>query len=306
MYDIVTIGWLTIDDIVLQDSTYLKSVLGGGALYSAVGAFIWNKNVGIKTVTGAKYIDFAEKAIKDFGFIGCDISTIPGNGLELWLLHESGTIKQQVPKIGSSTAEQMDLGRSDISGDFINASGFHIAPQTPDGSLKNIQQISKLTAQSTTMDILADSYVDAKKYTDLKFLDALSAFLPSIEEVNILWNPPDLFSWLKDTAKIKNCILGVKLGSKGSILCDPQTSKIYEVPVFPSQALDTTGAGDAYCGGFLAGLVAKKNVLECAAMATVSASYVVENSGALNTIIPTDSERELRLEYVMEKSVAYG
>ena len=56
MIDIVTIGWLTIDDIVLPDATCQKQVIGGGALYSAIGARIWHDRVGIHSVTGEKYI----------------------------------------------------------------------------------------------------------------------------------------------------------------------------------------------------------------------------------------------------------
>jgi hypothetical protein len=40
MIDIVTIGWLTTDDIVLPNATCYREVIGGGALYSAIGARI--------------------------------------------------------------------------------------------------------------------------------------------------------------------------------------------------------------------------------------------------------------------------
>ena len=52
MIDIVTIGWLTIDDIVLPNAICHQQVIGGGALYSAVGARIWHDGVGIHSVMG--------------------------------------------------------------------------------------------------------------------------------------------------------------------------------------------------------------------------------------------------------------
>jgi hypothetical protein len=42
MIDIATVGRLTMDDIVLVDHPCRAGVLGGGALYSAVGAQIWS------------------------------------------------------------------------------------------------------------------------------------------------------------------------------------------------------------------------------------------------------------------------
>ncbi|MEA2780456.1 MAG: hypothetical protein QOK29_2000, partial [Rhodospirillaceae bacterium] len=54
-------------------------------------------------------------------------------------------------------------------------------------------------------------------------------------------------------------------------------------------------------GGFIAGLVAGRDIAECAAMGTVSASYVVEACGALETARPANSERDQRLKAVMTK-----
>jgi hypothetical protein len=41
--------------------------LAGGALYSAVGAQIWNRSVGIHSVTGRPYIDYVRSGIEEHG-----------------------------------------------------------------------------------------------------------------------------------------------------------------------------------------------------------------------------------------------
>ena len=68
---------------------------------------------------------------------------------------------------------------------------------------------------------------------------------------------------------------------------------------FRLEFVDTTGAGDGYCGGFLIGLIAGRPLSECAAMGTVSASYVVEACGALETIRPRAADRDARLRRVL-------
>lgn len=298
--DIVTVGWLTIDDIVLTDHSCRPHVLGGGALYSAVGAQIWTDQVGIHSVTGRPFVDAARDAIGRLGLDVEGIGAIDGNGLQLWLLHETATTKQQVPKLTSSTAEQMDRGRGPLPSAYTTARGFHIAPQSPAGSLDNARRLSRLPGNPVvTLDLLSDAFIDRSLYMDLGFLDAITAFLPSEAEITRIWNPPNLYAWLRAQAAAHGCHMGAKLGEQGSLICDAGTGDVYSVPAYPARVLDTTGAGDAFCGGVVAGLILGRPIPECAAMGTVSASYVVEACGALETARPTPGERDTRLRAMM-------
>jgi sugar/nucleoside kinase (ribokinase family) len=51
------------------------------------------------------------------------------------------------------------------------------------------------------------------------------------------------------------------------------------VPVVSVRAVDPTGAGDAFCGGFLAGVCATGDVLMAARQGAVSASFAIERNG---------------------------
>jgi sugar/nucleoside kinase (ribokinase family) len=301
MMDVVTIGWLTMDDIVLPDHSCRPDVLGGGALYSAVGAQIWAANVGIHSVTGRPFLDVVRSAIEQRGLDKQGVGAVDGNGLQLWLLHESATDKQQVPKLTSSKAEDMDRERGHLPSAYSTARGFHIAPQTPAGSIDNARRLgSSPTRPIVTLDILSDEFIDRRLYADLSFLDFVTAFLPSEAEVERIWDPADLHAWLREQALAHNCHIGVKLGEKGSIVCDARTGQVTRLTAFPARVVDTTGAGDAYCGGFIAGLVAGRPLVECAAMATASASYVVEACGALETERPGLADRDLRLKLILD------
>ncbi|WP_027133012.1 carbohydrate kinase family protein [Geminicoccus roseus] len=299
MTELVTIGWLTIDDIILGD-VVRRDVLGGGALYSAVGAHIWNGSTGIHSITGRRHLDLVRSDIEKRGLDSRGIGTIEGNGLQLWLLHENDRDKQQVPKLSSSTAAEMDAGRGPLPACYEAASGFHIAPQGPESALANAALLSTLPSRPVvTMDLLADDYVDASLYRDLGFLTKLSAFLPSEAEILRIWRPDDVEDWARQQALAHGCPIAVKLGEQGSLLCVPDRRQCFRVPVFPARVVDTTGAGDSYCGGFLAGLAEGRPFEVCAAMGTVAASYVVEACGALNTAIPDKAERDARLARVM-------
>ena len=301
MPEVVTIGWLTLDDIVLLDGTVHQKVSGGGALYSAVGASIWAGEVGIHATTGS--LDFADvrSAIGQYGIDTEGISPILGHGLELWLLHESDTDKQQVPKLASASAQRMDDERPDLAAPYRNAKGYHLAPQSPAGHLHNLTSLLELPhAPVITMDIISDAYVDARAYRNLAPLASLTAFLPSREEVLRIWQPESLTRWMHEVKDAcPNLILVVKAGPAGSLVLGHESERVQWVPSFPSRVLDTTGAGDAYCGGFLAGLTQGKSAVECAAMGTASASYVIEAFGALATQKPTAQERDERYSRIL-------
>lgn len=300
MIDVTTIGWLTIDDVVLTDGTFKRGSRGGGALYSAVGAHIWTPDVAIHSVAGKPYYEETLAQVKNRGIDASSIRKSEGNGLELWLLHESEVHKQQIPKLSSSNALGLDAERGPVTGACAQAKGFHLAPQGPESSIANARRISSFGHKPVvTMDILADSFVNTSSYRDLQFLQYLTAFMPSEAEIQRIWRPTSIEEWLRENAKRFGCHMIAKLGERGSLICEASTSALTHVPPYPARVVDTTGAGDGYCGGFIAGLVAGKDLATCAAMGTVSASYVVEAYGALETELPTVNDRSSRQDMVL-------
>lgn len=299
MIEITTIGWLTIDDIVLVDGASRMASRGGGALYSAVGAHIWNPLVGIHSVAGRPYYEETVRQIAARGIDATSIVRSDGNGLELWLLHESEVHKQQIPKLSSSGALALDRERGFVKGPHAMAKGFHLAPHTPESAVASARRISAFPHKPIiTMDLLADGFVNAAAYRDLDFLAHLTAFLPSEAEIARIWRPTSIESWLQENATRYRCHLVAKLGERGALICHASTGHLTHVPAYPATVVDTTGAGDSFCGGFIAGLVAGEDAAAAAAMGTVSASFVVETYGALETRIPSADERKARLDQV--------
>lgn len=305
MIELVTVGWLTTDDIVLEDGTcYLKRP-GGGALYSAIGAAIWNGTVGIHAPAGETHANDSRREIAAWSLDTQGIADAEGNGLELWLLHESDVDKQQVRKLSSSDPLSLDAARGPLPASYRAAKGFHIAPQGPESSIANSRNL-RGPGRVVTMDILSDAIIDAGRYADLSFLDNLDAFLPSETEILRIWSPARIEDWLSQTARTSATHVVGKIGSKGSLLAEAGSGRLMHVPALPVEVIDTTGAGDAYCGGFLAGLSAGRPLVDCGAMGTVSAAFVVEACGALATRRPSAQERDDRLATVMAGVTTVG
>jgi adenosine kinase len=76
-------------------------------------------------------------------------------------------------------------------------------------------------------------------------------------------------------------ILVITKGSKGSEIHN-KDKKIIVKAAKKKISVDTTGAGDAYRAGFIKGLVMDWPLIKCARLASVVASYAVENQGTQN------------------------
>jgi sugar/nucleoside kinase (ribokinase family) len=71
----------------------------------------------------------------------------------------------------------------------------------------------------------------------------------------------------------------VKRGERGQWLYDAVSRNRWEVSAYPARVVDLTGAGDAFCGGFLAGYRHAYDPLEAVLHGNISSSLVVEGSG---------------------------
>jgi ribokinase len=73
-------------------------------------------------------------------------------------------------------------------------------------------------------------------------------------------------------------IVAVKLGSDGCYVTDGHEQHLIEP--FKVDVIDTTGAGDAFCAGFLRGLVTGKSLFKCGRLGNFVASRCVMKMGA--------------------------
>jgi adenosine kinase len=74
-------------------------------------------------------------------------------------------------------------------------------------------------------------------------------------------------------------IIITTLGSKGALIETPDRKRFEIKPARAKRVLSTAGAGDAWRGGFLAGLNKGLDLKTCGKMGSVTSSFVVENYG---------------------------
>ncbi len=83
-------------------------------------------------------------------------------------------------------------------------------------------------------------------------------------------------------ARFPEARIVLTLGKDGAIYSHKDV--VYEQPIFPVQAVDTTAAGDTFTGYFLAGLVDGSDIKEVLRMSAKASSIAVTREGAVQSI----------------------
>ncbi|HET9220875.1 MAG TPA: PfkB family carbohydrate kinase, partial [Roseiflexaceae bacterium] len=95
-------------------------------------------------------------------------------------------------------------------------------------------------------------------------------------------------------------LVALRMGAQGSLVATADGAR-YHVPAVPATIVDVTGAGNAYCGGFLVGLGSRLGVAEAAARAAVSASFALEQFGVPPFTAEKQAEAARRLAWAQAR-----
>jgi ribokinase len=102
--------------------------------------------------------------------------------------------------------------------------------------------------------------------------------MPNLNELELLTKKADYRKGADVLLKKGMEIVAVKLGAKGCYVTDGRES--HNVEPFKVKVVDTTGAGDAFCAGFLYGLISGKSLYECGRLGNFVASRCIMKMGA--------------------------
>lgn len=302
MIEYATIGEITLDDTVLDTGETRLSQTGGGSVYSALGIRLWGHSVGISSVIGKHYPQEHLDELNRHGIVTRGVHRSDGWGLRLWLLHEEENRKQQVPKLRSSTFDEMDCERPDLPQDYLQARGYHLAPATSEGQMRGRDSLRRARPDAVlSLDILTEPFIRLASYRDGSAFDGVDIFSPSIAEIEALWPGDSLGIVLHRLAGFGVRWIAIKMDTRGSVVHDAVKGETYRLPIYPARTVDATGAGDAFSGGFLEGIVETDDVFEAGLRGTISASFAVEHWGAFPMLRITTDEARARLNWLREQ-----
>ena len=121
----------------------------------------------------------------------------------------------------------------------------------------------------------------------LPYIDLIFPSFPSDAKLSNSNTPEEMISFYTSKG-IKTVI--VKLGSEGAIFSSDSGKTIQRVPAFkPSKIVDTTGAGDAFNGGVLGGLIKKFSIMKAVKYGILVSGLKIQGKGAISSL-PTLTE----------------
>ncbi|WP_020615927.1 sugar kinase [Paenibacillus daejeonensis] len=102
-------------------------------------------------------------------------------------------------------------------------------------------------------------------------------FLPGWDELQLLYDTEDADAILNRVKQLQATVIIKGYGEKTLIV---ENGSITEVPFYPADTVvDTVGAGDGFCAGFLAGILKGKSTKEAVQLASINGSLVVQSRG---------------------------
>ncbi len=323
--ELAFIGGLREDYALLASGEARLRELGGSAIYSAVGAKVWAQSVGLVGRVGANFPVEWLARLAERGFDTSGIKVLPElqdtRAFYAYLSLEERAEADPAahfarvglplpPELASYVSRSsqppereklkpLNVRPADVPADYARARGIHLAP---DDLMVHSTLPVMLRHQGVTC-ITCDpdhNYMLPAFAEEVKHLvRGLDAFLPSEGEArDFLGLPPaaDLWQAAEAFAAMGAKVVVIKSGLHGQLLYDAAARRKWHIPAYPAKARDLTGGGDAYCGGFLTGLALAHDPVEAAVRGAVSASMVVEGTGALYALdsLPALAEARAR------------
>ena len=311
-----TAGNFNIDNVVTAEGRVFLRIMGGNSAYSAVAAHMWDPDVGIISSIPSNYPD---RWLDSLSAAGINMTgakkAVCAVTLDEWFFYQpdgsrldqffsKGDRYQNLP--AQLTIEEMRSLREEL--ESLSDNGVSFANFRKSHPI-NPKEISQEVMPSRSVHIAPNAYtvqsglVDVFKQNNLlvsldppayptgigkqelsALLDRVDVFCPSQKEVQAIFPGVELDKAIHQLIELGLKRLVVKLGSRGVLIWDSKEGKIRNVPAYPSQVVNLTGAGDAFCGGLLVGFWETGDLLAAAGYGIVSASLMIESGGILSAL----------------------
>lgn len=317
-------GKLQRNYLISPQGKALYDVPGGGLLYAAAGMAIWETGIGLIGRAGEDYPQEWLMTLARRGFDTRGIHILPesidqryfaaypdgdttstDNPVAHYARHELPFPKQLLgytppaPQIDSRTRPTvLTVRQNDFPSDYLDATAAHLCPLDYLSHTLMPAILRRGHIHTLTMDP-GSQYMNPTFWEDIPMIvNGLNAFLCSEEKVKSLFQGRSIDLWeMAETLAGYGCeMIVIKRGSRGQFLFNGLNHTRWIIPAYPVQVSDPTGAGDAYCGGFLAGYRSSYDPLQAALAGCVSAAMVIEGTNPFYSLDALPGLAKARVE----------
>ena len=287
-FNVIAFGALNVDKLfkvdhiaVAEEESHIirhSETCGGSAANTVVGL----ARLGCKVGFVGKVADDREGALllADFQKEGVDTAGVirVGQGDSGHVLGFIGDKGERALYIDSGVNDT--IKPEEIEADYVSQAGFlHLTSFVGEQSFQTQKQLLKSLPENVKVSFDPGAIYAKKGFAPLEpIFRCCYVAMPNARELEQLTGEPDYrqgADWL--LAKGVKVIV-VKLGADGCYVTDGH--KRHQIEAFKVDAVDTTGAGDAFCAGFLYGLLKENSIYDCGRLGNFVASRCVMKMGA--------------------------
>jgi sugar/nucleoside kinase (ribokinase family)/fructoselysine-6-P-deglycase FrlB-like protein len=281
---VIVVGNLTIDDVVLPDGTTQMSSVGGNSLYAALGVRLWQPRVGLVTRRGEDFPRDLDTLLHSLGVATGGIVDIPGPTVRNWVVYEHNGERHWIYRTPRERSREVAVQAGDLPVEWLEVEPppvVHVTAMPLEAAEAIVDTVRRISPRAMiTLDTHEDYVVDYRQR--LRALAArVDAFLPSRAELADLVGYDDPPRALTTLVSLPTPVIVIKMGAEGVLVWDKAKGTLHEVGIAQGPVVDVTGAGDAFCGGFAAGLSLGYGPVESSQRGAIAASYAVAGFGSL-------------------------
>ncbi|MCZ7538939.1 MAG: PfkB family carbohydrate kinase [Anaerolineae bacterium] len=295
---IVCVGSIIIDDIVLPDGATRMGVLGGGVTHAAAGVRAWGERPGIVACVGHDLPGaIRERLARDFDLQGLVALDVPQ--ARAWQVFEWDGRRTEIFRVEVLEPFLADPQPEQVPAAYDSTRGLHL--------LRAADAVAGWRARFPGATIL---WEPSQQFMVAGHLPQFRAALPLVDIVSPNGLEAGLVYGLDDPARLVRAMLAdgarvvaLRLGADGSLVASADQPDPIHLPAIPvASIVDQTGAGNTYCGGFLAGWLAAGDLLAAACYGGAAASFALEVTGVLDPCSVQATERERRRQWLADRA----
>ena len=287
-FDVVGFGALNVDKlfkvnkiVAAEEEGFIHTCVetcGGSAANTTVGLARFGCKVGfIGKIGGDKEGDVL---IKSFCKEGVDV-----NGIVRTEHGRSGSVLGFVDKDGAR-ALYIDSGvndtikLADVDEAYVSQARFlHLTSFVGEMSFQTQKKLLAVLPESVKISFDPGMLYAQRGLSQLEtIVKKTDVMMPNFVELKLLTGKTDYCTGADSLIGKGAKIVAVKLGGEGCYVTDGREQHL--IDAFKVKVVDTTGAGDAFCTGFLYGILNDKNLFECGRLGNFVASRCAMKMGA--------------------------
>jgi ribokinase len=281
---LVCVGNLTIDQAV-HDGVVSEPAMGGDAAYAALAALLTadggdaprrDLRVSMLAPVGA---DLPNDVLSDLRAAGVDVDDLPRrdlptvrntvayepDGSRVWTMHNT-----------DAEFDALSVYPADVPESALAAAGIVLSAMSLESQLALTPWLRENTGALLYLDLQED-YLDDNREALLDIVARVDVFLPSEVEAVALAETTDLVAAARFFSSLGPEVVVIKRAARGSLVLAAGVVTVVEADAV--DAVDSTGAGDAFCGGFAAHHVIHGDAVEAARAGSRSARVAISDFG---------------------------